>query len=97
VLLQHFPDDDGVLVVAANSGRASHPDWYLNLVAGSPVRVEAGGRSWSASAEELPPAEAAAAWVRILHRAPAYARYRRTTARAIPILRLRWAGCGQPE
>jgi hypothetical protein len=31
VLLQFFPDRDGLVVVAANSGRPALPDWYRNL------------------------------------------------------------------
>jgi hypothetical protein len=39
-------------------------------------------------AEELPDEEAAAFWPRLLRRAPSYARYRKATSRAIPLVRL---------
>jgi hypothetical protein len=33
VPLQYFPDDHGMVVVAANGGMPNHPGWYLNLMA----------------------------------------------------------------
>jgi F420H(2)-dependent quinone reductase len=88
VLLQSFPDGENMIVVAANSGQASHPDWFYNLKAATTARVEIMERSLLVRAEELSEEEAVAFWPRILRHAPTYGRYRKATARAIPLVRL---------
>ncbi len=88
VVLQYFPDGDGMLVAAANDGGRSHPGWYFNLVADPRASVEVTGRTIPVVATELPPDEAAACWRRIVGRDPSYERYGRATQRTIPILRL---------
>jgi F420H(2)-dependent quinone reductase len=89
VPLQFFPDDDRMIVVAANSGLPSPPGWYLNLTANPRARVEVAGRTLHVRAEELPAGEAAAFWRdRVLQAAPDYARYPRRTSRRIPLIRL---------
>ena len=40
VLLQFFRDGANLVVVAANSGRSSHPDWFYNLKATPTARVQ---------------------------------------------------------
>jgi deazaflavin-dependent oxidoreductase (nitroreductase family) len=88
VVLQYFPDGEAMIVAAANDGGAAHPGWYFNLTADPLARVEVAGRRLPVRAEELPPAEAAAWWKRILERSPSYERYERATSRQFPILRL---------
>jgi deazaflavin-dependent oxidoreductase (nitroreductase family) len=88
VLLQSFRDGASMVIVAANSGRSSHPDWFHNLKATSTARVEIMDRALRVRAEELSAGEAGAFWPLILQRAPAYARYRKATDRAIPLVRL---------
>lgn len=94
VLLQFFPDDESMVVVAANSGRAAHPDWYVNLLAHPTARIEIGGRVAAVHAEPLPDDEAAAFWPNILRCAPTYARYRAATTRTIPLVRLQTTAAG---
>ncbi|QIN84715.1 nitroreductase family deazaflavin-dependent oxidoreductase [Rubrobacter tropicus] len=89
VLLQSFPDgENNMVVVATNSGRSSHPDWYHNLKADPTARVEIMDRTLRVRAEDLPDEEAAAFWPRILRRAPSYTRYREAARRDIPLVRL---------
>ncbi len=88
VLLQFFPDGESMIVVAANSGRAAQPDWYVNLLATPTARIEIRGRVVAVHAEPLPAHEATAFWPSILRRAPTYARYRAATSRTIPLVRL---------
>lgn len=88
MLLQSFPDRDGLVVVAANSGRQALPDWYRNLMAGPPSTVEVGGRRRCVRHVELGVDEAAAVWPRILRRAPTCDLYRRSAGRTIPLVRL---------
>src|SRR5215211_4213845 len=88
VLLQAFRDGENMVVVAANSGRNSHPDWLYNLQAAPTARVEIKDRTLRVRAEELSAEEAAAFWRRVLQVAPDYARYPRGTNRRIPMIRL---------
>ena len=88
VIVQFFPDDKDLIVVAANSGLSTHPAWYLNLKANPQARAEVEGHTLHVRAEQLSPSEAEAFWPQVLATAPDYARYRRRTDRAIPLLRL---------
>jgi F420H(2)-dependent quinone reductase len=88
VLLQGFPDGANMILVAANSGRASDPDWFKNLLVTPTARIEIRGRTGTVRAERVTPEEAAAFWPRILQHAPSYARYRQATDRTIPLVRL---------
>ncbi len=86
--LQFFPDDDDMIVVAANSGLPSPPGWYFNLTANPRARVEVGDRTLEVRAEELTAHETAAFWPRVLQVAPDYARYPKRTSRRIALIRL---------
>ena len=98
VLLQFFRDGENMVIVAANSGRASHPGWFYNLKATSTVQVQVMDRTLQVHAEMLPSNEAIAFWPRILHIAPTYERYQRATTRTIPLVRLVPVGCArEPE
>lgn len=88
VILQSFPDGENMVLVAANSGRTSHPDWFHNLKATPTARVEIKDQTLRVRAERLPEDEAADFWALILQRAPSYARYRKATRRTIPLVRL---------
>jgi F420H(2)-dependent quinone reductase len=88
VLLQFFPDRDGMVVAAANAGRPALPDWYRNLMAGPPATAAVGGSVSRVRPVELVGDEAAAMWLRVLRRAPTYDRYRRAAGRAVPLVRL---------
>jgi len=88
VLLQFFRDGANWVIVAANSGRPSHPGWFYNLKAIPTVRVQVMDRILQVRAEELSTEEAIAFWPRILHVAPSYARYQKATSRPIPLVRL---------
>lgn len=43
VPLVYFTEGDDVILVASSFGRARHPAWYLNVVAGPEVELTAGG------------------------------------------------------
>jgi deazaflavin-dependent oxidoreductase (nitroreductase family) len=88
VPLQYFPDGDDLLIVAANSGLASHPAWYHNLTAQPRAHVEVGDLRVAVTAAELSACEAEQFWPTVLERAPDYARYPERTSRRLPILRL---------
>jgi F420H(2)-dependent quinone reductase len=88
VPLQYFPDGDEFVVVAANSGLAAPPAWYLNLRAHPSATIDVDGRTRAVRAAELPRDEARAFWPRVLEQAPDYARYPRRTNRPIALVRL---------
>lgn len=88
VLLQFFPDGENLVIVAANSGRSSHPGWYYNLKATPTVRVQVMNRTLQVHAEELSTDETIAFWPRILRVAHTYERYQKATSRIIPLVRL---------
>jgi deazaflavin-dependent oxidoreductase (nitroreductase family) len=88
VLLQFFPDGANMVLVAANSGRSSHPGWFYNLKATPTVRVQVMDRILQVRAEELSADETTAFWPRVLRVAPTYARYQKATSRTIPLVRL---------
>ncbi len=88
VLLQFFADGEDLVVAAAGSGLPGRTDWYLNLKAHPQAEAEVEGRTLHVRAEEMPPADAAAFWPRVLAIAPDYARYPRRAGHAIPLLRL---------
>jgi deazaflavin-dependent oxidoreductase (nitroreductase family) len=87
-LLQFFPDGANIIIVAANSGRSSHPGWFYNLKATPTAQVQIMDRTVQVHAEELSTDEAIAFWPRILRIAPTYERYQRATSRTIPLVRL---------
>ncbi len=88
VLLQFFRDGANLVIVAANSGRSSHPGWFYNLKATPTVRVQVMDRTLQVHAEELSADETTAFWPYILRVAPTYARYQKGTSRPIPLVRL---------
>jgi F420H(2)-dependent quinone reductase len=88
VLLQCFQDGANWIIVAANSGRSSHPDWFYNLKATPTALVQVMDRTLQVRAEELSPEETAAFWPRILRVAPTNVRYQKATSRPIPLVRL---------
>jgi len=88
VLLQFFPDGANMVIVAANSGRSSHPGWFYNLKAAPTAQVQVMDRILQIHAEELSTDETAAFWPHVLRVAPSYARYQQATSRTIPLVRL---------
>jgi deazaflavin-dependent oxidoreductase (nitroreductase family) len=96
VPLQFFADGDDMVVVAANSGMATHPAWYLNLCDDPEALVEVGGNSVRVRAEEMSETDADAFRAVVLSRAPDYSRYLERTDRRIPMIRLTPIGSPRP-
>jgi deazaflavin-dependent oxidoreductase (nitroreductase family) len=89
VLVQVFEDESGLFVVAANSGLSRPPGWYFNLLAEPRVVGELDGRRLHLRAAQLPEADAADLWRRVvLAVAPDYEKYARRIGRIPPIFRL---------
>lgn len=88
--LGYTKDGDGLLLIASNYGKTSHPAWYRNLVANPKVEVLAGKNSGTYIAREITdPAERERAWGVALDFYAGYADYEsRAGDRTIPLIRL---------
>lgn len=89
-VLGGFADgDDAWLIVASNSGAATHPAWFVNMAKNpDKVWIQVDNRRMRASVEELAGAQREAAYARIAAIAPRYGGYLKKTDREIPVLRL---------
>jgi deazaflavin-dependent oxidoreductase (nitroreductase family) len=70
VLLQFFRDGTNMVMVAANSGRPSHPGWFYDVKATPAARVQIMDRILQVRAEELSTDETTALWPRVLRLVP---------------------------
>ncbi len=86
--MMYVPDGDRLLVVASNAGAPRDPDWYINLVASSAVRVEVGAESYAASARVLTGDEREATFTRIAAQYPFFHKHQAKTSRVIPVVAL---------
>jgi deazaflavin-dependent oxidoreductase (nitroreductase family) len=78
------------LIIASVGGAARHPGWLYNLARQPEATIEfEGGRRLPVQAETLEGPQLEDAWARIAKAAPAYVKYRSSTDRDIPVLRLR--------
>jgi deazaflavin-dependent oxidoreductase (nitroreductase family) len=82
--------EDGWIVIASLAGATRNPAWLHNLAAQPDATIVLeGGERVDVRAETLDGAELEAAWERIAHDAPEYAKYRSTTDREMAIVLLR--------
>lgn len=88
VLIQAFPDSDDLILVAANAGMGTLPDWYRNLFAAGEGTVERRGQRLVVRPVEIDHAAARGLWPGILQKAPSYARYVALAGRELPLVRL---------
>jgi deazaflavin-dependent oxidoreductase (nitroreductase family) len=89
--LLYVNHDDGILLIASNYGRPTHPAWYRNLVANPTVDVLAGRKSGTYTAAEITdPTERDRAWDLALDEYAGYRDYEtRAGGRKIPLVRLK--------
>ena len=89
VPLLHLTDGGAIIVIASWGGRATHPEWFLNLEADPAVRVEMHGRRFDGLAEVLDGAERGKWWEAAVSAYAGYAGYQARTDRVIPVVRIR--------
>jgi deazaflavin-dependent oxidoreductase (nitroreductase family) len=87
-------DRGRLVVVASNGGSASHPNWYLNLVADPRVSVQVRDERFEARARTATAREKPRLWRLMVSIWPEYDRYQRRTEREIPVVILDRAGGG---
>ncbi|HEY0530888.1 MAG TPA: nitroreductase/quinone reductase family protein [Actinoplanes sp.] len=81
--------DDRLLVIASNAGAATHPSWYLNLVATPAVTVELPESRFPAVATPLTGADYDREWSIIKEKFPFFAEHEEKAAgRQIPVVAL---------
>ena len=88
--LLYVPDGDGLMLIASNYGKKSHPSWYRNLAANPQVEVLAGKHSGMYVAREITePQQRDRAWALVLDLYAGYSDYeKRAGDRNIPLIRL---------
>ena len=84
-----YPYRDSIVVSASNSGKESHPAWYLNMLANPAVTVQLGMESYKAIAEDVADAERDALWATIVQLNKHQGEYLEKAARKIPLVWLR--------
>jgi deazaflavin-dependent oxidoreductase (nitroreductase family) len=84
----YMPDDDRLIVFAANGGAPKNPDWYHNLVAQPHVTVEVGTETFAALAVVTQGAEREQLWTRGVAMFPFLAKHQAKTPRQIPVIAL---------
>lgn len=84
-----YPYRDSIVVSASNSGKESHPAWYLNMQANPSVTVQVGRERYRAIAEDVADAERAALWTTIVRMNKHQGEYLKKAERKIPLVWLR--------
>jgi deazaflavin-dependent oxidoreductase (nitroreductase family) len=81
-------DGDRILVVAANAGAPTDPDWYRNLLHEPAVSVEVGDETYEAVASVLTGADREGQWATLTSAYPFLAEYEVKAGRTIPVVAL---------
>jgi deazaflavin-dependent oxidoreductase (nitroreductase family) len=84
-----YPYRDSIVVSASNSGKESHPVWYLNMQANPAVTVQIGREHYRAFAEDVPDGERDALWETIVELNKHQGEYLEKAQRKIPLVWLR--------
>lgn len=77
-----------IVVVASKGGADTHPQWYLNIVAGETVDVQIATQAFESTWREPEGTERHNVWEYMCHLYPPYIKYQRSTSRHIPLLML---------
>ncbi|KXF55548.1 nitroreductase [Rhodococcus sp. SC4] len=74
------------VTVASRGGADTHPNWYLNLVVNSTVRVQVGAEKFIAKARIADGPEREQLWLLMVETFPTFAEYQQATARVLPVV-----------
>lgn len=84
-----YPYRDSVVVSASNSGKETHPLWYLNMQSNPEVNVQLGRERFRAFAQDVPDDERPALWEKIVQINKHQGEYLEQARRKIPLVWLR--------
>ena len=85
--LNFVEDDDRIAVIGSKGGSATHPAWYLNLVANPEVTIEHAGETFRARARTAEEPERTRLFDKQAALMPFFNGYRKqVTAREIPVV-----------
>lgn len=84
--LLYLREENRVVFVASQGGRADHPMWYLNLKANPAVSVQVKDEVLQLTARDATETERAQYWPRLLEMYSSFDDYQSRTDRVIPIV-----------
>ncbi|HLL38202.1 MAG TPA: nitroreductase family deazaflavin-dependent oxidoreductase [Rubrobacteraceae bacterium] len=87
--LLYLPDGEDLVVVGSNGGTATHPAWWLNLIANPEATVDAGGRKTRVRAIRASSEDKERLWPKLVEMYGGYENYQKRTDREIPVVILR--------
>jgi deazaflavin-dependent oxidoreductase (nitroreductase family) len=87
-ILTYSRDGDDYLVAGSAAGAPTDPAWVANVRANPAVTIEAGNRTFDATAMVLEGAERDRFWARHAETLPWFAEYPKKSGRVIPMIRL---------
>ena len=79
-------DDGAFVVVASKAGAATHPDWYLNLMAHPETSLHVVDQHVEVRARTASGSERRRLWELMTNEFPNYDQYQRRTDREIPVV-----------
>lgn len=77
-----------IVIVASKGGADSHPEWYLNVVAGETVDVQIATQAFEATWREAEGTERHEIWEHMCRLYPPYVSDQQSTSRHIPVVLL---------
>ncbi len=86
-----YPYRDSIVVSASNSGKETHPVWYLNMQANADVNVQLGREHFRATAEDVVEEDRDELWRTIVQLNKHQGEYLEKAQRKIPLVWLRRA------
>jgi len=87
--LLYLPDGEDLVVVGSNGGTATHPAWWLNLIANPEATVDASGRKTRVRAIRASSEDKERLWPKLVEMYGGYENYQKRTDREIPVVILR--------
>jgi deazaflavin-dependent oxidoreductase (nitroreductase family) len=86
--LMYLRDGEDYVIIASNLGRPHHPAWFYNLQASPLAEIEVPGKRLPVTAKITSADDRERLWSELIHRAPFFDGYRKSTTREIPMIRL---------
>ena len=79
-----------IVIIASLGGADHHPQWYLNLVAGSPIAFQVATQAFNATWRHPEEGEEKeAVWTWMIKSNPLFAQYRKVSKRDIPLIMMK--------